>query len=263
MKQEKNVSLEKLLQEEREKVKTLQKQLKEEALLTAILFHDMKSPIATVQMNIEALQDIVGATGVSGAVEIVDLIRDQINAMGELVAQMLALSRIEDGVLEPERQKVELKPYLQELADHVRKGVEQNDMNLCLNIENAPENGCFDPVLMRRVLSNLLVNAVNHSVNSDNVGLIARELEEEEVRWLELEVWDHGVGVEPKMREKIFEKYFSLDEGGHAKRTSGLGLYFCKIIAEKLGGSIRVEDFGKTEAERGSRFIIRIPAAPK
>ncbi len=258
--------LEALLEEEKEKTKQLQKQLEEESLLSAILFHDMKSPIATVKMNIEALHDILKEADLPGAGEIVELVEDQIDEMGELVAQMLALSRIEDGVLSPDSHQVELKSYLQELAETVKKGVEQNGMSLSLNLDDAPEKACFDPVLMRRVLSNLVTNAVSHSVDSTEVGLVARKVSEGNEEWLELEVWDHGVGIAPDIREKIFEKYFSLDEGGHAKRTSGLGLYFCKVIAEKSGGSIRVEPFCKESEnssgrkDTGSRFILKLPA---
>ncbi|WP_437588282.1 ATP-binding protein [Sorangium sp. So ce1000] len=111
-----------------------------------------------------------------------------------------------------------------------------------------------DEDLVRRVLLNLVDNALRHSPAQGAVRLEARGLDPE---WVEVTVCDEGVGIPVHLRDHIFDKYARLADGGAASATGrGLGLTFCRMVIEAHGGKIDVTD----NDGRGSRFSMRLPA---
>jgi signal transduction histidine kinase len=96
-------------------------------------------------------------------------------------------------------------------------------------VEGEAEVEC-DAELMQRVLTNLVSNAIKYNPPE---GTVRVKVSPEEVR-----VCDQGPGVEPDMRERIFEKY---GQAQRKKYSTGLGLAFCKLVVEKHGGCIGVD----------------------
>jgi two-component system, sensor histidine kinase and response regulator len=109
-----------------------------------------------------------------------------------------------------------------------------------------------DRDLLRRVLENLLENALRYAPKASRVSLSALMHPDE----IELRVADQGKGVPENLREGIFERFVQLDSGDRtAPRTGrGLGLTFCRLAVEAHGGRIYVED-----ASPGAVFCIRLP----
>lgn len=109
-------------------------------------------------------------------------------------------------------------------------------------VEGEAEVEC-DAELMQRVLTNLVSNAIKYSPPD---GVVSVRISPEEVR-----VCDQGPGIEPEMRERIFEKY---GQAQRKKYSTGLGLAFCKLVIEKHGGVIGVD----TGPDGGSEFWFRL-----
>ena len=108
-----------------------------------------------------------------------------------------------------------------------------------------------DNEMLRRVVVNLLENAIKFSPQRSNV-LIAAKLSAREVTvWVE----DHGPGIPADQRERIFTKFIRLKTDGISKGF-GIGLAFCRLAVQAHGGSIWVEN----SSEGGSRFIFTLPA---
>ena len=108
-----------------------------------------------------------------------------------------------------------------------------------------------DPDLLRRVIENLLDNAIRHAPEDSEIQMSAVRQDGS----MELRVADRGPGIPPEMRDKIFERFIQLDVNERVTRTGrGLGLAFCKLAVEALGGTIWVED-----AMPGALFCVRLP----
>ena len=110
----------------------------------------------------------------------------------------------------------------------------------------------FDHALIHQVLLNLMLNAVHAMEGQGGGELILRSrLGERDGRsWAVCDVVDTGTGIRPRVRDKIFDLYFSTREGGY-----GLGLATSKRITEEHGGVIEVE----TEEGKGSQFSVFLP----
>jgi signal transduction histidine kinase len=111
-----------------------------------------------------------------------------------------------------------------------------------------------DREILRRVLENLLDNSQKYAPTGGTIAVSARVVER---GCVELSVTDDGPGIPPAHRERVFEKYFRVEEqaAAHARTSRGLGLTFCRVAVEAHGGRIRVED-GRPG---GARFVITLP----
>jgi signal transduction histidine kinase len=112
--------------------------------------------------------------------------------------------------------------------------------------------GRCDAAILRRVVENLLSNAIKHTPAGERI-LVSVASEE---RWIRIEVRDNGRGVPPDARERIFEKFGALETRAAGRyHSAGLGLSFCKLAIEALGGAIGVQDGDP----RGSVFWCSVP----
>jgi signal transduction histidine kinase len=144
---------------------------------------------------------------------------------------------LEEGRLVPSLQRIDATELARATLAESEVASDQKEVRLVLD-GGAPVIVDADPVLLRRVVDNLLSNAVTHSPRSGEVriGVCLRE------EGVELWVTDQGPGVPAEHRERVFEKYAQVQmrrEGVSANR--GLGLTFCRLAIEAHGGTIWVE----------------------
>ncbi len=107
-----------------------------------------------------------------------------------------------------------------------------------------------DPLRMEQVLSNLLDNALRFNPTDRPIEL---ELALEHANMARIGVRDHGVGIPPADRDRVFERYYQSSE--HGRGGLGLGLFISRKIVELNGGRLDVE----SPAEGGARFVIHLP----
>ena len=111
----------------------------------------------------------------------------------------------------------------------------------------------FDPNLIRRVIENFFVNAVQHTRSDGRIEIRVRKTGS---RWLELSVIDDGEGIDPAYHQAVFEKFGqAAAPQGRSKSGSGLGLTFCKMAVEAHGGRIGV----RSKPGQGAAFYFRLP----
>jgi signal transduction histidine kinase len=106
-----------------------------------------------------------------------------------------------------------------------------------------------DRDLLRRVVENLLDNALRHAPHGTTVSIAAKHTAEEVV----LSVTDQGLGIPEHMRAKVFERYVQADDVRSVKGSYGLGLAFCKLAVEHQGGHIWIE-----EGQPGATFCVSL-----
>lgn len=240
------------IQQSYDKIRELEK-LKES--LTQMIVHDLKNPLGVILLGMDILARNANLS--TEYKELVEHARTSGQQMLTMIQNLLDISKMEEGKLQLNFSQVDLKMIAAEIFETAKTNYLAEGKVLKLSIEpNLPVFNA-DEDLLRRVVQNLLSNALKHTSRSGCVELQIKQVKNSSVR---IAVTDDGMGIAKEDQSRIFDKF---EQGGlrDAKhRTgSGLGLTFCRLAVEAHGGRIWVE----SELGRGSTFFIEFPVAEK
>jgi signal transduction histidine kinase len=210
-----------------------------------LIVHDLKSSIGAVLANAELLRP--HATGEQH--EMLDDILVAAHTIDRTAKNLLDLSRAEEVAVVAHVEAFPLSKLTDEVVASVRGLARWTDIELVVDVPSEPVTA--DPELVRRLLQNLVHNAVKHAPEGSAVRIEAN-LDGDA---LLLRVIDHGPGVPPDMAERIFDRYATGETGGRRPGSHGLGLTFCRLAASAHGGTIWVE----AREGGGATFCVRIP----
>ncbi|MGK7344616.1 MAG: sensor histidine kinase [Candidatus Nitrospinota bacterium M3_3B_026] len=250
--------LESSVREGREKIETIEKdlaQLREaETIKERLLYmtiHDLKNPLSLVISNLAYLE---GTEPGGETTDILKLSRFGCERLLDMIKATLDSHKMEIG-------KFQLHTSCFNLTDMARRILKEFEVVARfdeIRMEyNGPDRAMVeaDGGVVRRILSNLLDNALRHSPTGGRVTVGVRE----EGEMVLLSVSDEGEGVDEADRERIFNAFeqakSSMKPGG-GDGSHGLGLAFCKLAAEAHGGSISLD----SEQGKGARFTVSLPA---
>lgn len=215
------------------------------------LSHELRTPLASLKALTETLQD--GALNDPPAAQrFLAQIQTEVDALSQMAAELLQLSRIESGQVALNLQSVSPAQLLHSAADRMRLQAER--AGLSLNVDCPPDLPAVraDPQRIEQVLVNLLHNAVKFTPSGGEIVLSA-QVEGGAVR---LSVRDTGVGIPADDMPRIFERFYKADRARSGGGT-GLGLAIARHIVEAHGGRIWVE----SEEGKGSVFHFSLPLA--
>jgi signal transduction histidine kinase len=212
---------------------------------TALLAHDLNNGLAVSLSNLSYLIDVVaGDTDVTDA--LVATLRS-VRRMSGLVANFVDIARFEDAAVKPMVQRTRVRQLLQSVLDvnapSITRGV-TFEVDCAQDLE-----GRFDGGLIERVLHNLFGNASRYCNQGGAITLGARRWHDGEDGSIEIYVANTGPQIPENIRPTLFGKYV---QGKGGKR--GMGLYFCRLVAEAHGGRIEYE----ARAD-GPSFVLRLP----
>lgn len=218
--------------------------------LTALLVHDLNNPLAAIIGYADLLR-IEGGGPERLVQESAEAISQAAQRMRRMLLNMLDIGRAEDGQLKLNRQQVDLGKLLEELKSGFSRQLAER--RLTLEVDGSRASVHADPELLRRMLVNLVDNAMKYSPREKTIRL---ELDGD-ARHVEVRVRDQGPGIPSGHEARIFEKYARLerDHDTAANVSRGLGLTFCRLAARAHGGDIWVEPSQPT----GSVFTLRLP----
>jgi PAS domain S-box-containing protein len=238
------------LQEEIEERNRAEKTL---ADFTAMVVHDLRSPLSNVVSIAESLQD-----GLFGQVNEQQnkwlwKIENNCKSLIEHVSEFLDLSKIEAGHIELIKKPVDLRTLIQEILVEHSLQAGKRQISLRSQIDGELPTIWVDPRRFNQVLSNLLNNALKFSEDGGDIEVGAERGSDNDVK-----VWvkDQGVGIDGDEIGQIFEKYHQVSSGrnsGH--KGTGLGLVICKKIVEAHGGRIWAE----SGQGKGAGFFLSLP----
>jgi len=176
------------------------------------------------------------------------------NLLLSIINDILDLSKIEAGKLELEHTSFNLQAILEDLCGIIKYQTAQKGLRLIFNYSNnVPANVTGDPVRVRQIVMNLLSNALKFT-SEGSIELNVTEGDKKAE--LIIEVKDTGIGIVPEKIEMLFDKFTQEDSSTTRKYGgSGLGLSICKMLTEKMGGSISV----KSKKGEGSSFAVYLP----
>ena len=213
--------------------------------------HELKTPIATVSVAIEALRTFNTAMTPERTKEYLDISASELQRLSLLVDKVLKLSMFEKKEIDLKYEIMDMQELVAEVTSSLRLQFEKHraDVNVTAHGETHLEG---DRLHLVSVIYNLLDNALKYSPGAPKIDISITGKEDT----LELKVKDSGIGVPVEYREKIFEKFFRVPTGNvHNAKGYGLGLSYVAHVINKHKGTIQV----LSEEGMGSTFIVTLP----
>jgi PAS domain S-box-containing protein len=216
--------------------------------LTSMVVHDMKGPLAEVMGNL----DLMGYDPLTETQrEALDLALMGADDLLRMIMNLLDISRLEEGRLVLRYAPVDFTELSERLLSKFRTVTRLKNLSVQASVEEAFTLDA-DPELIYRLLQNLLTNAINHTPEGGRVE-IAAEAGAEGGVVLRLE--DNGEGIPERARSLIFKKFTQAHTTSGPRTSTGLGLTFCKMVAEAHGGRIWFD----SQEGRGTTFYVWLP----
>ena len=241
-----------IVEEERDKQEYLNKELEKATQSKLVFFtnvsHDLRTPLTLIAQPVEEVRKGRNLTPVQK--NLMNIASKNIRILQRLINQILDFRKYENGKLDVKLAEVDFSVLLNDWADSFRELARQKDIRFNVRIEEG--NDChlaIDEEKMERVFFNLVSNAFKHTPSNGKIDLDCRC----DGRWLTLRVCDTGEGIPEKDIDKIFERFFRVENV--RPKGSGIGLALTKAFVELHGGDITVE----SEEGKGSVFIVTIP----
>jgi len=236
--------------------------------------HELRTPLAAVVGFVDLLRE--GAYGDLTPRQIgpVERIESSANHLGELVDQILDLSKLAAGRLEASMEMVSLRAFVIDVASEVESLLNEKGLAFSVAVPATLPKVETDPTHLRQILVNLLGNAIKFTdsgtitvkalhVPDGAVAQVAgrsrrRPLLAEGGSFVALQVTDTGAGIAERDHERIFEEFEQVNAGPRGdsmRRGTGLGLSISRRLARLLGGDITIE----SELGAGATFTVWLP----
>lgn len=222
--------------------------------LVHMIVHDLRTPLTSIM---GALMTIVN-TGYEPELthEFVPMALSSSQTLLEMINTLLDVNKLESGQMQLELAEVDFNAIAELALSQVKALAKERSQSLTLAlVEECPRPLVADAEKLRRVLINLLGNAMKFTQVGGSIRITSRCEDDGFV----FSVVDNGPGIPEQDRERIFEKFgqASVRSEGH-KYSTGLGLTFCKLVAEAHGGRIWVD----STVGKGSAFSVWLPWEP-
>ena len=219
--------------------------------LVATVSHELRAPLATIESSLNAMKAMQPGGQLEEREELLRILDRGVQRLSKLVEELMDMTRIESGGLRLERRTVDSM----ELAARVVKTFEgpfaEKGLVLFLDESGGECTGTFDPQRIEQVLTNLIENALKFTEQ----GRVSVRVERDPSNVV-FSVKDSGPGFPTELHQKVFEKFFSLDDQPREGRQGvGLGLAISKGIVEAHGGRIWIN----SRRGAGATFSFEIP----
>lgn len=217
--------------------------------------HELKTPIATVSVAMEALQEFNALDDQNKRSEYLDISKNELKRLSLLVDKVLNISQIEKEMPPIQLETLNLNQVIQEILNTLKLQFEK--MNVQISFE------CFGEEFVIRgdrqrvdgLLYNLLDNAMKY--NNSTEPLIHLQLMHED-GYVKMVMTDNGIGIPMEHQKSVFDKFYRVPQGNiHNVKGHGLGLSFAAQVVRELDGNIQLE----SEQTVGSTFIVKIPSS--
>ncbi len=223
--------------------------------LTAMLLHDLQSPLGNVISTLELLRMQMETSGDAMLLELLDIASRSSGQLQRLIASLMDISRLEAGQPVGQQSSVQLGQLVTEAYEIDEPIFARRGVDLRRHLPNDLPSLYVEPNVISRVLLNLFDNALKYSHDGQLVTVEGRAIDNGEVL---ISVSDQGAGIPKEYREIVFEKFRRIKNDSSSKGL-GLGLAFCRLAVEAHGGRIWIDD----APGGGARFNLTLPEAPR
>lgn len=218
-----------------------------------VLARELRTPLATIEGYIELLKK-----GDVGALlpeqrEYLDVVSRNVQRLVSVVGDWTEVCRLEANRQDIARDDVDVEEVIDRAAAEVRPGIRVKSQRLQIQLPDEPITVLGDARALHKIVHNLLSNACKYTPPSGSIRIVAEFEGDDSVR---LDVIDTGIGLREEDQTRLFRKFFrsTLTE---AEPGTGLGLALCRMLAERMGGSVNMT----SALGQGSMFTVRLPRA--
>lgn len=211
--------------------------------------HELKTPVATVSVALEALKNFHALNDPKLTNEYLDIARNELNRLTLMTDKILKAAVFENKGITIQKESVDLHRTITQVIDSMKLIFEKRQATISFNPEGDQFIITGETAHITNVIYNLLDNALKYSPNHPVITIGLKETTEEVI----LSVKDEGLGIPDEYKKKVFEKFFRVPTGDiHNIKGYGLGLSYVAGVVKAHEGSIRVQG----ESGKGSTFII-------
>ncbi len=216
--------------------------------------HELRTPVTVLRSYIDTLYGFGNDFDYETQKEFIGVMNDEIIRLQRLVNEVLDFSRLDAVNVKLEKSKYDIAKIAEDCVNSMK--VLADEKHITFSIMKEPElpEVMLNEDSISRALKNLLSNAIKYSPENGRIKIRAERARKDD--FVELSVEDQGPGIAPEYQEKIFERFFRVENDTHTIKGTGLGLHLVKIAIEKHHGG---EVFVHSELGEGSTFGFRLP----
>jgi two-component system phosphate regulon sensor histidine kinase PhoR len=216
--------------------------------------HELKTPVATVSVALEALKNFNVMSNTSLAAEYLDIAQKELDRLTLMTDKVLKTAVFENHGLVVAHEPVDFRKTLEQVTTSMKLLFDKMSASVTTQIKGEDFMVQGSQVHLTNVIYNLLDNAMKYSVTNPAIEMTL-STNGNDIEWT---VRDHGVGIPKTYQKKIFEKFFRVPSGNiHTVKGYGLGLSYVAEVVKAHHGKIRVA----SEEGKGSTFTITLPKA--
>jgi len=214
--------------------------------------HELKTPITTVGVAIEAIRDFEAINNPKLTREYLDIAQNELSRLSILTDKILKTAIFENKGIDFRPEPVEMDKLIEQVLASLKLVFEKQDARVTFKKHGTDFSFMGGGVHLTGVVYNLLDNALKYSLVNPEIEITLTEDSERII----LRVKDNGIGIASEYKKKVFEKFFRVPTGDvHNIKGYGLGLNYAESVVKSHKGTIDVE----SEPGKGSNFIVTLP----
>ncbi len=215
--------------------------------------HELKTPVSTISLAIEAMQDKDLANSDQGNDSYLKIIGNENKRLGTLAEKVLQTAIIDKGQLKLNKEKIDLLKLVEKVLLNFQIQISKSEGKVSVINQAGNTSIIADKVHITNVVYNLVDNAIKYTDKKPDIELKMSELNDLTIA---LSIKDNGIGISKRNHNRIFEKLYRVPTGNiHNVKGYGLGLSYVKAIIEKHHGTVFIE----SELGKGTKITVTLP----
>lgn len=219
--------------------------------------HELRTPVTVLRSYIDTLYNYGNDFDFNTQKEFIGVMNQEIIRLNRMVNDILDFSRYESQNVKLEKTKQDIMPVIEDVVDEMK--IIASEHNLTFSIMKEPDlpEIPFNKDSIRRVMANIVSNAIKYSPDGKRIKIRAERARVGD--YVEVSVEDQGQGIAEEYQQKIFDRFFRVENDTHTIKGTGLGLHLVKISIEKHHQG---QVFVHSKLGEGSTFGFRLPINP-
>jgi two-component system, sensor histidine kinase and response regulator len=214
----------------------------------SIASHELKTPLTSIKGYIQLLERSIDKGDIPTVKNRLYKVQDHIEKLNILVADLLDISKIESGKLKFNKKYFAIDPLLDNIIEVMQQS--HPDFKI-VKTESVCENVFGDEMRIEQVIVNFITNAIKYSPGTHEIQIFSRLCDGE----IYIAVKDFGIGMSKEHQQKVFGKFYRVEETSERFQGLGIGLFICQQIIQRHKGTIGV----KSAPGKGSEFYFYLP----
>jgi len=212
--------------------------------------HEFKTPVTNIRIAGEMLRQ--KSSGQSGTEVYIDILLRENEKLREKIDQVLLGSSV-DHLQQPTLERLDVHQLIAHCAEAFQLKVQERQGQILLKFEAASASILGDRELLAQAINNVIDNAEKYSLHAPHIVVQTRD----SGKGIAIDIIDHGIGIAPQMKRKVFEKFFRVRSGDVHVKGFGLGLSFVKSVVQSHRGEVSLF----SEPDKGTDVRIFLPRA--